>query len=184
MMSADRSAIMLGPDGAWSRENSPEFFTALGDPAPDYDASRFAITNFGFVRLAFIESWAEVTLHPRNVEAGAMSAMLKMLAASGAGIVRIRYLNQGRAERSDITLPLRGALMMLSALVVALQMETGRMGGDRRSGTERRSAEGRRITVRRRVDQESQYDSIECRYGDRRQNNKDRRLGRDRRTGG
>jgi hypothetical protein len=183
-MSVDRSAIMFGPDGAWSRENSPEFLTALGDPAPDYDASQFAITNFGFVRLAFIESWAEVTLHPRNVEAGAMSAMLKMLAASGAVIVRIRYLNQGRAKRSDITLPLRRALMMLSALGVAPQMETGRMGGDRRLGIERRSGEGRRINVRRRADRERLSDGIEYRYGDRRQNNEDRRLGGDRRTGG
>ena len=89
-MNIDRSAIMFGVDGAWSRENSPEFLTSLGDPAPDYDASRFAISNLGFVRLAFIESLVEITLCPRTVEANAMSAMLKMLAASGAVVVRIR----------------------------------------------------------------------------------------------
>jgi hypothetical protein len=98
-MNIDRSAIMFGPDGAWSREIRPEFLTG-GFRAR---LRRLSVRHIKFriVRLAFIESLVEITLCPRTAEAG-------VLAASGAVVVRIRYLNLDGAERSDFTLPLRG----------------------------------------------------------------------------
>jgi hypothetical protein len=110
----DRSALMFGPDGEWSREGGPEFLAALGDPKPDYDATRFAISNLGFVRVMLSDVLVEITLCPRSVEALALQGAQNILATSGAALARVRYLNS--PGQSDITGTLRQALMAISAL--------------------------------------------------------------------
>src|SRR5262245_15282294 len=65
--------IFVTPDGAWLREGSGEFFVALGDPDPDYDAPLFAIKNLGFIFVRVAAApLVDITLHPRNVAPAAL----------------------------------------------------------------------------------------------------------------
>jgi hypothetical protein len=41
--------MLITPDGGWVSPDSAEFYTALGDPDPDYDAINFAVKNLGFI---------------------------------------------------------------------------------------------------------------------------------------
>ena len=65
--------MLVTPDGEWVSPDSPEFFAALGDPNPDYDAVAFAVKNLGFIKFQVIQhSIVEIELHPRNVELPAL----------------------------------------------------------------------------------------------------------------
>ena len=35
--------ILITPDGKWVLPDTPDFYAALGDPNPDYDAVAFAV---------------------------------------------------------------------------------------------------------------------------------------------
>ena len=41
--------ILITPEGQWVLPDTPEFYEALGDPNPDYDAIGFAVKNLGFI---------------------------------------------------------------------------------------------------------------------------------------
>src|SRR5262249_15618854 len=70
------AGIFITPDGAWLREGSAEFFIALGDPEPDYDAPLFTIKNLGFICVRVVTaSVVDITLHPRNVAPAALRSL-------------------------------------------------------------------------------------------------------------
>jgi len=72
--------VFVTPDGAWLREGSEEFFVALGDPNPDYDAPSFAIKNLGFIFVRVVAtSVAEIRLHPRNAAPAALRSLQQWL---------------------------------------------------------------------------------------------------------
>ena len=86
--------MLATPDGKWVFPNSAEFFAALGDSDPDYDAIAFAVKNLGFVKLQSIgQSVVEVELHPRNVERPALLAAQQQLLMSQVSLFRIRYFD-------------------------------------------------------------------------------------------
>src|SRR5438874_2689744 len=86
--------MLATPDGKWVFPNSAEFFAALGDSDPDYDAIAFAVKNLGFVKLQSIgQSVVEVELHPRNVELPALLAAQQQLLMSQVSVFRIRYFD-------------------------------------------------------------------------------------------
>jgi hypothetical protein len=84
--------LLVTPTGDWVREGSREFLAVLGDPDPDYDAAMFAVRNLGFVVIRRHKAMLEVILHPLNVEAGAVDAVVAMLGSSAARLFRITYL--------------------------------------------------------------------------------------------
>lgn len=85
--------IFLAPDGAWLREDSDEFFAALGDPDPDYDAPLFAIKNLGFILVRLVgASLVEVTLHPRNVEPAALRSLQHWLQSFESCSFKLNYM--------------------------------------------------------------------------------------------
>ena len=84
--------ILITPDGKWVLPDTPEFFAALGDPNPDYDAVGFAVKNLGFIKLHVIEqSIIEIEIHPRNVELAALLAVQQQLLSSDVRLFRIKY---------------------------------------------------------------------------------------------
>jgi len=86
--------MLVTPDGKWVFPDSAEFFAALGDPDPDYDAIAFAVKNLGFVKLQSIgQSVIEVELHPRNVALPALLAVQQQLLTSQVGLFRINYFD-------------------------------------------------------------------------------------------
>jgi hypothetical protein len=109
-----RSALLFGPDGRWFKEDSSELFAELGDPNPDYDASRFAVVNLGFVKLELADLFAEITLNPTTVLPTALAALHKSVPWSRPTIVRLRYI--GEPEESNSALLPRDALARLFAL--------------------------------------------------------------------
>ena len=59
--------ILVSPEGQWVLPGTSEFFAALGDPDPDYDAVSFAVRNLGFIKFEVIrQSIVEIELHPRE----------------------------------------------------------------------------------------------------------------------
>jgi hypothetical protein len=99
--------LLVTPTGDWVLEGSREFLTVLGDPHPDYDAAMFAVRTLGFIAGRRYEAMLEVILHPRNVQAGAVDAVVAMLGSSAAKLFRITYLAD-RCPRCGS--PDRGAL--------------------------------------------------------------------------
>jgi hypothetical protein len=88
--------MLVTPDGQWVLPDTPEFFAALGDPDPDYDAIAFAVKNLGFIRFQVIEqSIVEIELHPRNVEFAALLAVQQQLLSSQVYLFRIKYFDGG-----------------------------------------------------------------------------------------
>ena len=86
--------ILITPEGQWVLPDTPEFFTALGDPNPDYDAIGFAVKNLGFIKFQVIEqSIVEIELHPRNVELAALLAVQQQLLTSDVRLFRIKYFD-------------------------------------------------------------------------------------------
>ncbi len=86
--------ILITPDGEWVLPDTPDFFAALGDPDPDYDAVGFAVKNLGFIKFQVIErSIIEIELHPRNVELPALLAVQQRLLTSDVRLFRIKYFD-------------------------------------------------------------------------------------------
>lgn len=86
--------MLVTPDGEWLSPDSPEFFAALGDPEPDYDAVAFAVKNLGFIKFRIIErSIIEIELHPRNVELPALLAVQQQIISSQVSLFRIRHFD-------------------------------------------------------------------------------------------
>jgi hypothetical protein len=95
--------LLVTPDGQWVLPQSPEFFEALGDPSPDYDAIAFAIKNLGFIKFQMLEhQLIEVELHPRNIELPALLSVQQEIMKSAARLFRIRFLEaEWRSEISS-----------------------------------------------------------------------------------
>ena len=84
--------MMVTPDGEWVFPDADEFYAALGDCDPDYDAVAFAVKNLGFIKFQLIEnSIIEVELHPRNVELPALLSVQQQILSSQVGLFRIKY---------------------------------------------------------------------------------------------
>lgn len=89
-----RLTMLVTPDGQWILPDSAEFYAALGDPDPDYDAIAFAVKNLGFVRFEVIEkSIIEIELHPRNVQLPALLAVQQQLLSAQVNLFRIKHLD-------------------------------------------------------------------------------------------
>jgi hypothetical protein len=107
--------MLVTPDGEWVSPNTPEFFVALGDPNPDYDAVAFAVKNLGFIKFQVIErSIVEVELHPRNVELPALLAAQQQLFTSEVKLFRVRYFDT--AWQSEISSTAEHTVARLSEL--------------------------------------------------------------------
>jgi len=108
--SADTAALLGGgffvtPDGAWLREGSDEFFVALGDPDPDYDAPLFAIKNLGFILVRVVAApLVDITLHPRNVAPSALRSLQQWLQSFQFSSIKLNYL-KGRWISEILTTP-------------------------------------------------------------------------------
>ncbi|HEV2189280.1 MAG TPA: hypothetical protein VGR70_18870 [Stellaceae bacterium] len=98
---ADRgdSAVLLGggffvaPDGTWLRKGSDEFFVAVGDPNPDYNAPLFALKNLGFIEVRVVAGpLVNITLHPRNVASAALRSLQQWLLLFQFSSVKLNYL--------------------------------------------------------------------------------------------
>jgi hypothetical protein len=86
--------LLVSPEGRWVLPGTSDFFAALGDPDPDYDAVSFAVRNLGFVKFEMIrQSIAEIELHPRNVELPALLAVQQQLLSSNLRLFRIKYFD-------------------------------------------------------------------------------------------
>lgn len=110
-----RLIMLVTSDGHWVVEDSPDFFEALGDPAPDYDGSLFAVKNLGFIRFQVIDgAFVEVELHPRNVELPALLAVQQQLHTSRCKLFRIKHFDTEWA--SEITSSAEHAIARLSEL--------------------------------------------------------------------
>ena len=115
------NGIFVAPNGAWMREGSDEFFAALGDPSPDYDAPLFAIKNLGFifVRVAAAPV-VDITLYPRNVEPAALRSIQHWLQSFQFSSFRLNYMKD-RWISEILTTPaqLMCRLFEISALKIA-----------------------------------------------------------------
>jgi hypothetical protein len=88
-------SLFVTPDGGWVRERSREFFVALGDSDPDYNASLFAVKNLGFIVIRVSpESLVEIKLHPRNVTAAALASIQHLLPSVQSDLFRISYFKE------------------------------------------------------------------------------------------
>ncbi len=86
--------ILVSPEGQWVLPGTSDFFAALGDPDPDYDAVSFAVRNLGFIKFEVIrQSIVEIELHPRNVELPALLAVQQQLLSSDLRLFRIKYFD-------------------------------------------------------------------------------------------
>jgi hypothetical protein len=107
--------MLVTPDGEWVSPNTPEFFAALGDPDPDYDAVAFAVKNLGFIKFQVIQhSIIEIELHPRNVELPALLAVQQQLLSSDVKLFRIKHLDNN--WHSEILSSAESAIERLSNL--------------------------------------------------------------------
>lgn len=107
--------IFVTPEGEWVLPDSPEFFAALGDANPDYDAAAFAVKNLGFIKFQVIEqSIVEVELHPRNVELPALLAVQQQLLISAVKLFRIKYFEM--SWQSEISSSAEATVERLSQL--------------------------------------------------------------------
>jgi hypothetical protein len=110
-----QSTSFVTSDGQWVHEGSDNFFAALGDRSPDYDAGLFAIKNLGFMRFqTFADSVVEVELHPRNVELPALLAVQQQLLTSPVRLFRIKYFDT--MWKSEIMVSAESAVARLSEL--------------------------------------------------------------------
>ena len=111
----EQLTILITPEGQWVLPNTPEFFTALGDPDPDYDAIGFAVKNLGFVKFQVIRhSLVEIELHPRNVELPALLAAQQQLLSSSVRLFRIRSFDT--SWHSEISSSVEFTISRLSEL--------------------------------------------------------------------
>jgi hypothetical protein len=107
--------ILASPEGQWVLPGTSEFFAALGDPDPDYDAVSFAVRNLGFIKFEVIrQSIIEIELHPRNVELPALLAVQQQLLSSDLRLFRIKYFDA--SWHSEIFSSAEAAISRLSDL--------------------------------------------------------------------
>ena len=107
--------MLVTPDGEWVFPDTPDFFAALGDPEPDYDAIAFAVKNLGFIKFEVIQqSIIEIELHPRNVEFPALLAVQQQLLSSTVRLFRIKYFDT--AWKSEISSSAEHTIERLSEL--------------------------------------------------------------------
>jgi hypothetical protein len=86
--------ILVTADGQCVLPDSENFYAALGDANPDYDAIGYAIRNLGFIKFQVLDRVvAEIELHPRNVDRRALLALERLLGEAGANLFRIRHLD-------------------------------------------------------------------------------------------
>ncbi|HVH76740.1 MAG TPA: hypothetical protein VM755_17630 [Stellaceae bacterium] len=96
-------------------EGSSDFFEALGDPAPDYDGSLFAVKNLGFIKFQIFDGGVvEVELHPRNVELPALLAVQQQIHSSRCKLFRIKHFDT--EWHSEITSSAEHAISRLSEM--------------------------------------------------------------------
>ncbi len=109
--------MLVTPDGEWVSPNTPEFFAALGDSNPDYDAVAFAVKNLGFIKFQVIQrSIVEIELHPHNVELRTLLAVQQQLLSSEVRLFRIKYFDT--TWKSEISSTIDGTISRLSELCV------------------------------------------------------------------
>jgi hypothetical protein len=97
-----RLTMLVTPDAQWVLPESPEFFEALDDPKPDYDAIAYAVKNLGFIKFQVLGgSIVEVELHPQNVELPALLAIQQEIIRSEVNLFRIKFFDT--AWRSEIS---------------------------------------------------------------------------------
>jgi hypothetical protein len=110
-----RLTMLVTPEGKWVFPNTAEFFEAVGDPAPDYDAVAFAVKNLGFIKWQMIEqSIIEIELHPRSVGLAALLSAQQQLLVAPVRLFRIRYFET--AWESEISASLEHTIRRLSEL--------------------------------------------------------------------
>jgi hypothetical protein len=110
-----RLSKLVSPDGQWVKAGDAEFFAALGDFNPDYDAPGFAVRNLGFIKFETLnDSIVEIELHPRNVALPALLAAQQELMSSSVRLIRIRYLET--IWHSEISASPEQAIARLSEL--------------------------------------------------------------------
>jgi hypothetical protein len=110
-----QQTMFVTPDGQWVLPDSPEFFAALGDPNPDYDASGFAVKNLGFIKFQIIQqSIVEIELHPRNVGFAGLLSVQQQLQSSDVRLFRIKYLEE--SWQSEISSSAESTIARLSEL--------------------------------------------------------------------
>jgi hypothetical protein len=116
-----RLTMLVTADGKWVFPNTAEFYAALGDPNPDYNAAAFAVKNLGFIKWEMIEqSIIEIELHPRNVELGALLSVQQQLLSSPVRLFRIKYFDT--AWQSEITSSVEHTIDRLSELCAPVYM--------------------------------------------------------------
>jgi hypothetical protein len=95
--------MLATAEGEWVLPGTADFFEALVDAEPDYDAVSFAVKNLGFVKLQILQqSIVEVELHPRNVAMAALLAAQQQVLSSRLKLYRIKYFdNEWRSEISS-----------------------------------------------------------------------------------
>ena len=96
--------LLVSPEGQWVLPGTSDFFAALGDPDPDYDAVAFAVRNLGFIKFEVIrQSVVEIELHPRNVELPALLAVQQQLLSSDQRLFRMLRVDEClRLRRADV----------------------------------------------------------------------------------
>src|SRR5271156_2893329 len=95
--------MLVTPDGDWVLPDTEDFYAALGDPDPDYDAPAYAVKNLGFIKFHMIQrAIIEIELHPRAVELPALLTVQQQLLTCEAHLFRIKYLDGGN-WRSEIS---------------------------------------------------------------------------------
>lgn len=108
-------SMLVTSDGHWVVEGSSDFFEALGDPAPDYDGSLFAVKNLGFIKFQIFNGGiVEVELHPRNVELPALLAVQQQIHSSRCKLFRIKHFDT--EWHSEITSSAEHAITRLSEM--------------------------------------------------------------------
>jgi hypothetical protein len=115
-----RLTMLVTPEAQWVLPDTPEFFEALGDPEPDYDAVGFAVKNLGFVKYQVMERMiVEIELHPRNVSLPALLLVQEEILRSQINLFRIKYFdNEWQSEISSSSEKVIARLSELCAPVV------------------------------------------------------------------
>lgn len=107
--------MLVTAEGKWVLPASEEFFAALGDPVPDYDAVGFAVRNLGFIKFDVLDRLVtEIELHPRNVDLPALLAVESQLGQVTTNLFRIKYLADD--WKSEISASAEHTLARLRAL--------------------------------------------------------------------
>jgi hypothetical protein len=107
--------MLITPNGQWVSPDTSEFFAALGDAEPDYDAVAFAVKNRGFIKFRVIEqSLVEIELHPRTVELQALLAAQQQLVTTPVKLFRIKFFDT--EWRSEISASAEQVVARLSEL--------------------------------------------------------------------